>query len=192
MPLRKQRIIAMFPLPVLLMLSPTLIAMPWTKRLEASCKEAAKKIRKNAKSVTQEKLTEAVVEKIICAEVGKLDKTLTKEVSKQTKKALDTRKKEIEKEIEKKDPGSPQALDLTNLRDQILEAKKERKALDSGKPAKLPKPKGGGISVPIKIKVLTRDNVELEVSGFIGIDLFQIVKGKLPITYGVIGISGRF
>ncbi|WP_171180126.1 hypothetical protein [Ruegeria sp. HKCCD8929] len=182
----------MLPSNVLTVMSPLLMAMPWTKHLEAACKEASKKIEKKAKSTPQKKFTEKVVENIICAEAGKLDKTLTKAATGAVKKGIEKEKKSVEKEIKKKDPGTPQALALTGLRDDLLNARKERNALETGKPIKLPKPKGGGLHVPIKIKVLTKDKIELEVNGFIGIDLKDILKGKMPITYGGVGIGGRF
>lgn len=182
----------MFPATVLTVLSPFLMAMPWAKHLEDACKEASKKIEKKAKSLPKAKLTEAVVEKIICAEAGKLDKTLTKSTTGALKKEIKKTEKSVQKEIEKKDPGSKQALALTGLRDDIINARKERTAMEGGKVVKLPKPMGGGLHVPIKIKVLTKDKIELEVNGFIGIDLKEILGGKMPITYGVLGVGGKF
>lgn len=64
--------------------------------------------------------------------------------------------------------------------------------MEIGKPIKQAKPQGGGLHVPIKIKVLTKDKIELEIFGFIGVDLKQIVKGRMPITYGLGGFGGRF
>lgn len=182
----------MFPNTVLTAMSPLLMAMPWTKHLEAACKEASRKIEKKAKSLPQKKLTEKVVEKILCEEAGKLDKTLTKATTGALKKGIKKAEKEVEKEIQKKDPGTPQALALNGLRDDIVNARKERNAMEPGKPLKLPKPQGGGLHVPIKIKVLTKDKIELEIMGFIGVDLKEILSGKLPITYGVMGLGGRF
>ncbi|MAC82351.1 MAG: hypothetical protein CML66_30350 [Rhodobacteraceae bacterium] len=182
----------MFPTTVLTMMSPFLMAVPWTRHLEDACKEASKEIQKKAKSTTSQKLTEQVVEKIICGQAGKLDKTLTKAATGALKKNIDKTKKAVEKDIEKKDPGSAQALDLTGLRDDLIKARKARDAMEPGKPVKLPKPQGGGFHVPIKVKVLTRDKIELEVNGFIGVDLKDLMKGKMPITYGGIGIGGKF
>lgn len=182
----------MFPTTVLTAMSPLLMAMPWTKHLEAACKEASKKIEKKAKSTPQKKLTEKVIENIICGEAGKLDKTLTKAATGALKKEIKKAEKDVEKQIQKKDPGSAQTLQLTGLRDDMISARKERDAVATGKPIKLPKPQGGGLHVPIKIKVLTKDKIELEINGFIGVDLKQIISGKLPITYGVLGIGGKF
>ena len=181
----------MYPNTVLTVMSPILMAMPWTKHLEAACKEASKKIEKKAKSLPEKKLTEKVIENIICAEAGKLDKTLTKAATGALKKNIDKTKKDVEKEIQKKDPGTSQALALTGLRDDLLNARKERDAIIAGKPIKLPKPKGGGIHVPIKIKVLTKDKIELEINSFIGVELKDLLSGKMPITYGLVGIGGR-
>lgn len=182
----------MLPTNVLTVMSPVLMAMPWTKHIETACKEASKNIQKKAKSVTKAKFNEKIVEGIICAEAGKLDKTFAKALKGVVKKGIDKAEKDTEKELKKKDPGTAQALELTGLRDELIKARKERDALDTGKPMKLPKPKGGGLHVPIKIKVLTKDKVELDVIGFIGVDLKEILKGKLPITYGGVGIGGRF
>ena len=182
----------MFPNTVLNAMTPVLMAMPLTKHLEAACKEASKEIEKKAKSLPQKKLTEKVVEKILCAQAGKLDKNLTKLATGTLKKNLKAAEKQVEKDLGKKDPGSAQALQLTGLRDDMLKAQKESDALASGKPIKLPKPQGGGLHVPIKIKVLTKDKIELEVNGFIGVDLKDLTSGKMPITYGGIGLGGRF
>ncbi len=173
-------------------MSPLIMAMPWTKHLEAACKEASRQIEKKAKSLPQKKLTEKVVEKIICDQAGKLDKTLTKVTTGALKKGIKKIEQDVEKEIQKKDPGTPQALQLTGFRDEILKARKERDAMEAGKVIKLPKPKGGGFHVPIKVKVLTKDKIELEVNGFIGVDLKDILSGKMPITYGGVGIGGKF
>lgn len=182
----------MLPTNVLTVMTPMLMAMPWTKHIETACKEASKNIQKKAKSVTKEKFNEKIVEGIICTEAGKLDKTLAKALKGVVKKGIDKAEKDTEKELKKKDPGTAQALQLTELRDNLIKSRSERDALDSGNPMKLPKPKGGGLHVPIKIKVMTKDKIELDVIGFIGVDLKEILKGKLPITYGGVGIGGRF
>ncbi|MFL4472327.1 hypothetical protein ACERZ8_21475 [Tateyamaria armeniaca] len=108
------------------------------------------------------------------------------------KKQIDKTKKIVEKDIEKKGAGTSQGVALTGLRNDLDAAKKQREAMEKGKPIKLPKPKGGGVHVPIKFRVLTRDKVELDVELFFGVDLKDAAKGKLPITYGVIGLGGRF
>ena len=182
----------MFPTSVLTAMSPLLMSMPWTKHLEAACKEASKKIEKKAKSLPKAKITEKLVENIICGEAGKLDKTLTKAATGALKKGMKKAEKDVEKQIEKKDPGAAQTLQLTGLRDDLISARKERDAVLAGKPIKLPKPQGGGLHVPIKIKVLSKDKIEMEIMGFIGVDLKQILSGKLPITYGVLGVGGKF
>ena len=182
----------MFPTTVLTIMAPLLMSLPLSKHIEDACKEASKQIEKKAKSLPKAKLTEAVVEKIICAEAGKLDKTLTKVTTGALKKEIRKAEKDVQKEIEKKDPGTKQALALTGLRDDIIAARKQRDAMDQGKVVKLPKPMGGGLHVPIKVKVLTKHKVELEVNGFIGVDVKEILKGKMPITYRGIGIGGKF
>ena len=182
----------MFPTSVLNAMTPILMAMPWAKHLEGACKEASKKIEKKAKSTVGKKLTAKVVEGLICAEAGKLDKTLTKAGTGVLKKQIDKTSKDVDKEIDKKGAATSQGVALTGLRADLDAAKKQREALMSGKPIKLPKPKGGGIHVPIKVKVLSKDKVELQIEGFIGVDLKEIPKGKIPVTYGVIGLGGRF
>lgn len=182
----------MIPSSVMAIMSPVLMAMPWTKHIEAACKEASKEIEKKAKSLPQKKMTEKVVENILCAQAGKLDKTLLKIGNGVLKKNLKSAQKDVEKDMVKKDPGSAQALALNGLRDDMAKASKETNALEPGKLIKLPKPKGGGIHVPIKVKVLTKDKIELEINGFIGVDLKDLMKGRMPVTYGGVGIGGRF
>lgn len=182
----------MFPSTVLTAMSPLLFAVPWNKHLEDTCKEISKQLQKKAKSTLGEKLTETVVEKIVCKEVGKLDKTLTKAATSALKKQLDKAKKDVEKDMAKKDPGSAQVVALTGLRDDMIKARKERDAMEAGKPIKLPKPMGGGLHVPFKVKVLSKDKIELEVNGFVGVGFKELLNGKVPLTYGGLGVGGRF
>lgn len=185
----------MFATNILVLLSP-LVVVPWTKELEAACKEASKKIEAQAKTTVQKKLTKMFIEKIVCAEAGKLDKRLTKVGTLVMKKKLDANKKKIEADIKKKDPGSSKALELTGLRDDMLKAQKERDALKTGKPIMLPKPLGGGLHVPIKIRVFTKDNVEMDIEFFMGINYKPILKGnpnpKDFVTYGGANLIFRF
>lgn len=178
---------------VLSLLSPLLLA-PWSKELESTCKEISKKIESQAKSLPREKLTEAFFEKIVCAEVGKLGKRLTKVGTGVMKKGVDANQKKVDAEIKKKDPSSSQALELTGLRDDLLKARKERNAVEPGKPIKLSKPLGGGLHVPIKVRVLSKDKIELNIELFVGINYKDVLKGKPKelVNYGILGLGGRF
>lgn len=182
----------MFPTSVLNAMAPVLLAMPLTKHIEDACKEASKEIQKKAKSLPAKKITEKLIEGIVCKQAGKLDQTVTKATTGVLKKQLDKTRKDVEKEIEKKGASTSQGVALTGLRDDLDAAKKQREAMEKGKPIKLPKPKGGGMHVPIKFKVLSKDKIELDVELFFGVDLKEVPKGRLPITYGVIGLGGRF
>ena len=182
----------MFPSSVLAALSPVLMSLPLTKHIEEACKEASREIQKKAKSLPAKKITEKLIEGIVCKQAGKLDQTMTKVTTGVLKKQIDKTRKSVEKEIEKKGADTSQGVALTGLRKDLDDAKKQREAMEKGKPIKLPKPKGGGLHVPIKFKVLSRDKIELDVELFLGVDLKEVPKGKLPITYGVIGLGGRF
>lgn len=180
----------MLPATVIPALLPTIIALPWTKRLEAACKEASKKIEKRAKSLPRAKFTEKIVEETICAEIGKLGKDLTKNLQTVVKKNVEKEKKKAEAVI-KKDPAKAQKLKLTGLRDDLEKAKKAT-VVEPEKPLKLPKPKGAALYKEIKIKVLTKDKVELDIPIFIGVDPWKsIEKGKLQFFFGL-GIGGKF
>lgn len=182
----------MFPPSVLVAMTPVLMSLPISKHLEDSCKEVAKEIQKKAKSQLAKDITDKFVDGIVCKQAGKLGKTVTKATTGQLKKQIDKTKKSVEKDIEKKGAGTSQGVALTGLRDELDKAKKQREALEQGKPIKLPKPMGGGLHVPLKFKVLSRDKIELDIELFFGVDLKQVQKGKLPINYGVLGVGGRF
>jgi len=182
----------MFPPSVLAAMTPILISMPLSKHLENACKEASKEIQKKAKSMTAKKFTEKVLDGVVCKQAGKLGQTVTKATTGQLKKHIDKTKKGVEKDIEKKGAGTSQGVALTGLRDALETSKKQKEAMEQGKPIKLPRPMGGGLHVPLKFRVLTRDKVELDIELFFGVDFKDVAKGKLPITYGVIGPNVRF
>lgn len=181
----------MFPTAVLTALSPVLMAMPVGKHIEKTCRETAKEIQKKAKSTPAKKLV-AMAEGVACKQAGKMGETVTKAFTGLGKKQLDKVKKDVEKDIEKKGAGTSAGVALTGLRDEVEKSKKQKEAFEQGKPMKLPKPMGGGMHVPLKFRVLTRDKIEVDLELFFGVDVKQIPKGKLPITYGVIGPGIRF
>lgn len=181
----------MFPPAVLNTITPLLMALPINKHLEGACKEAAKEIQKKAKSTPAKKLV-SMAEGVLCKQAGKATQTMTKVFTGVGKKQLDKVKKDVEKDIEKKGASTSEGVALTGLRDEIDKSKKQKEALEQGKPMKLPKPMGGGMHVPIKIRVLTRDKIEVDLELFLGVDVKQIPKGKLPLTYGVIGPAIKF
>ena len=181
----------MFPTAVLNAITPVLMAMPINKHLEAACKEAAKEIQKKAKSTPAKKVVQ-MAEGIACKQAGKATQTATKAFTGLGKKQLDKIKKDAEKDIQKKGADTSAGVALTGLRDEAEKSKKQKEALEQGKPMKLPRPMGGGTHVPLKFRVLTRDKIEVDLELVFGIDLKQIPKGKLQFTYGVFGPAIRF
>jgi hypothetical protein len=180
----------MMPNTVLLTLMPTLMALPFEKHLEARCAETVKKIEKRGKRVPAKRAAK-VFDQIVCDEARNLGKNLTTDMTKLTEKAIKEKKKEVEAEMKKKDPGTAQALKLTGFRDEIEKAEKETK-VEPGKPMKLPKPKGSVLYRQKNVTVLTKDNVEVDVTFFLGIDPQATYKeGKFQGSYGV-GIEVRF
>ena len=178
----------MIPAPMI----PVLLALPWQKHLEAACKEAAADLKKRARSMPAKKITKALVEDLLCKQAAKADKTLTKLGTDQLKGALKREEKKVEKEIEKAgDPSKPGPLKLLGLRGELEDYRVKGQIVEPDKPAKLSKPQGSAYYVPIKVKVLSKDKVELEIGGFLGIDK-KIKEGKLKVIYGGVMLGGKF
>lgn len=178
----------MLPLPILT----AVMLMPWNKELEKVCKDAAADLKKKAKSTLAEKFTEKVVEGVLCAQAGKANKHLAKLVADKTKGHIKKEERKIEKELEKEpDHTKSGPLKLVGLRGELEDYRVKGQILDPEKPLKLKKPQGNAFFVPIKVKVLSKDKVELDVGGFVGIDK-TILKGALKLTYGGVTIGGRF
>ena len=177
----------MLPLPVL----NAVMLMPWNKHLENVCKEAAKDLKKKAKSTLAEKLTEKALEEVLCKQAGKANESLAKLVAGQTKGYIKREVDKVEKALEKEpDHTKPGPLKLLGLRGELQDYQVKRQILDPEKPMKMSKPQGSAFFVPLKVKVLSKDKVELNIGGFIGIDR-KILKGILLITYGGLTIGGR-
>ena len=103
----------MFPTSVLNAMAPVFLAMPLNKQLETACKEVSKEIQKKAKSLPAKKITEKLLDGIVCKQAGKLDQTVTKEATNFLKKQIAKNKKDLDKEIEKKGADTSQGVALT-------------------------------------------------------------------------------
>jgi len=171
---------------------------PVKKLAEKQCKEFAKELEKKAKTMPAKKFSKAVVNTYLCGKAENLGKDATKLINGVGKGVVKQAQKDIDKEIAKqRDPSSPKALELHNLRG-TADTKLKGPLTFEDKALEMPKPKGHVIHSEMTARVLSKDNVEVNVIFWLGIDAEKLLKvkdkdkPKVTPVYGIINLEVRF